>query len=152
MSVNRGKEFEDLIKSQIAQVDETFIYRLYDTTFGFSGVTNICDFFVFKQPTLYAIECKTTNQGTLNFSYIRDNQHNGLLEASKTKGINAGYLIWFVHHDITVFVPVAVAEELKQSGKKSIPKDIINHPECTQISGKKKRVFFDYDFNEFFGG
>ena len=48
MKVNRGKQFEEQIKQAFLNVKDCSVDRLYDTTSGFIGVANICDFIIYK--------------------------------------------------------------------------------------------------------
>lgn len=43
MSVNRGKQFEDVIKTAFEKVPGVSIDRLHDQTTGYAGSSNICD-------------------------------------------------------------------------------------------------------------
>ena len=63
----------------------------------------------------------------------------------------AGVVIWFIDHDITIFVPIQTLEELRKKGKKSVNiKDVLADNETYfYIDGIKKRTFFDYDMHNF---
>ena len=43
MTVNRGKQFEDVIRQAFEKVPDVSIDRLHDQTNGFRGSQNICD-------------------------------------------------------------------------------------------------------------
>jgi hypothetical protein len=102
---------------------------------------------------------------TLPFSNITDNQWEGMLKAAQHKGVIAGVICWWVDKDVTMFMPIQLLDYLHKKGDKSIRYDCdwnIGEPgdkpftfknvyECIPIQGKKKRVFFDYDMNAFFG-
>jgi penicillin-binding protein-related factor A (putative recombinase) len=152
-----GKDFETITKNCVLQVPDASVTRLHDQTTGFSGSCNPCDFIFYKYPYQYCIECKTVNTDRFPLHNLSDNQYKGLMEYSKVKGIIAGVIIWFVQRDITRFYPIEIFEYLKLTGvKKSIRYDeIFDIPIHTSlaihdIQGKKKRVFFDYDYLEFF--
>lgn len=146
MSVNRGKQFEDIVKSAFASVEDVSIDRLHDQTTGFAGSKNICDFIVYKEPNEYYIECKSIHGNTFPFSNVTDRQWQGLLEKAQIKGVFAGVLCWWVDKDVTRFMQITELDTLKQNGHKSVryDKDI-----GYLIKGKKKRVFFEYDMGDF---
>ena len=147
--MNYGKDFEQLIRTAFEKQPNTSVIRLIDPQNGYAGVRNICDFVIYNYPNQYLIECKSCRGKSLPMSNITDNQWKGLLEMSSIKGVVAGYMIWFIDCDITIFVPAAVANEILQSGRKSISKDIISDSRVIVITAKKKRVFFEYDMTEF---
>ena len=152
MAENYGKKFEQIVKESFEKVDGVSIDRLHDQMSGFSGSKNICDFIVYKKPYEIYIECKSTRGNTLTFSNITQNQWTGLLEKSKIKGVKAGVLIWFIDRDVTMFAPIQFLQYMKESGLKSIRPDPFVLPlyKVIYIEGKKKRVFYDYDFTNFF--
>ncbi len=153
MSINRGKQFEQVIKEAFLKVPGVSIDRLHDQTNGFKGSQNICDFIVYKEPYEYYFECKSVHGASLPFSNITDTQWNGLLEKSKIEGVFAGVICWWVDKDITAFIPIQSLNFYKHLGQKSVRYDQFDM--CTdykviEIKGKKKRVFFDYNMEEFF--
>lgn len=154
MSVNRGKQFEDVIRKAFEKVDGVSIDRLHDQTTGYKGTSaNICDFIVYKEPYEYYIECKSVHGNTLPFRNITDTQWNGLLEKSRIEGVFAGILCWWVDRDKTVFIPIQELLLMRTVGMKSLPWDAIDDydgdTKMVEIKGKKKRVFFDYDMEGF---
>lgn len=156
MAENRGKKFERVIREAFEKVPGVSIDRLHDQTNGFKGSQNICDFIVYKEPYEYYIECKSVHGNTLPFSNITETQWNGLLQKSQIEGVFAGVICWWVDKDITRFIPIQVLQMLKDGGKKSLNcywdscVDVYNiRYSIPEIKGKKKRVFFDYDMEEF---
>lgn len=156
MAVNRGKRFEDVIRKSFERVEGVSIDRLNDNTAGFKGIAGICDFIVYKEPYEYYFECKSVHGNTLPFSNITDTQWNGLLQKSQIEGVHAGIICWWVDKDVTKFIPIQVLAWLDMSGYKSIrydkgtPDNYIG--DIIEIKGKKKRVFFDYNMEEFLNG
>ena len=148
MAVNRGKKFEEVIKKSFLKVSDTTVTRLPDPTQGYLGIRNICDFIVYHYPTQYFIECKSVHGNTFPFSNITENQYLGLLEMSLNYGVVAGIIVWWVDRDVTQFIPIRTVKLLKDSGKKSIRFDY-RDSSTIEIHGKKKRVFFDYEMQEF---
>ena len=157
MTVNRGKDFEKIIRECFEQVPNTSVDRLHDQMNGFAGSANICDFIVYSSPHIYYIECKSVHGNTLSFSNITKNQWQGMLEKSKIKGVIAGVLCWWVDKDVTKFIPIQFLQRAKEKGFVSIPLDyeskwILNDFKYRpfDLVGKKKRVFFEYDMTNFF--
>ena len=70
MNINRGKDFEAVVKDCFLTVPGVSIDRLHDQMTGFKGSTNICDFIVYKEPYEYYFECKAVHGNTLPFSNI----------------------------------------------------------------------------------
>lgn len=151
MAVSRGKQFEQVIREAFEKVPDVSIDRLHDQTTGYRGSQNICDFIVYKEPYEYYIECKSVHGNTLPFSNITETQWNGLLEKSKIEGVFAGVVCWWIDRDITKFIPIHLLDMIKANGGKSIRYDftLFDRELCTEIKGKKKRVFFDYNMEEF---
>lgn len=147
MPVNRGKDFEQVIRKAFGAVDDVSVYRLQDSMGGYSGVANICDLIVYKYPSQYFIECKSHHGNTLPLTCISDNQLNGMYEMSKITGVCAGVIVWFVDKDVTYFKDIRKIVAMKESGAKSLRFD---DEDVVKISGKKKRVFFDYNMADFF--
>lgn len=156
MAVNRGKQFENVIRESFEKVDGVSIDRLHDQTTGYIGSQNICDFIVYKEPYEYYIECKSVHGASLPFSNITETQWNGLLEKSKIQGVFAGIICWFVDKDVTLFIPITTLQLMRKVGMKSVRYDAIDDCEgdtdMIRISGKKKRVFFEYDMEGFLNG
>ena len=155
--VNRGKDFERAVKTAFEQIEGVSIDRLKDSMSGYLGDNTISDFIVYRQPYEYYIECKAVHGNTLNFkSDIRPNQWDGLSEKSLIKGVHAGFMVWFIDHDLTVYVGVSVLAGMRASGLKSLNiKDLnyienIQSPQLIKIEGRKKRILYEYDMNSFF--
>ena len=157
MSVNRGKQFESVVRSAFEKVPNVSIDRLHDQTNGFKGSQNICDFIVYREPYEYYFECKSVHGASLPFSNITETQWNGLLQKSQIEGVFAGVICWWCDKDTTAFLPIEMLQYLKNKGYKSVAY-YANWVELDSgapdwnwcwIKGKKKRVFFEYDMEEF---
>ena len=150
MGINRGKQFEGLLREQFEKVPDTLCLRLYDVTMGYSNINNPCDLIVYKDNTLNLFECKAIHGNTLNFkSHIRENQWNKLLQYSKIPGVNAGILCWFIDVDETAFLPIECLQYLVKEGNKSfnITKEL-DRILMVEIKGRKKKVFFEYNLKK----
>ena len=147
--IQRGKDFEELIKKQFLEVPNTTVDRLPDPVQGYLGVRNISDFIIYHYPYQYYIECKTVHSHRLPMMNITFNQRTGMLEASKVRGVIAGILCWFIPIDATIFIPIQVVEKYRLAGEKSINLNKMIDKDFIELEGTKKRVFFDYDIESF---
>lgn len=163
--VNRGKDFEAQVQAGFEKIASVSIDRLPDPMAGYAGVKNICDFIVYKKPLQYYIECKScygntfsiySNDPKRKYGNITNNQWEGLLEKSKIPGVKAGILLWFIDHDETYWLDIRLLNRWRNAGNKSIPffpkwvdYSEQTDAEWTYITGHKRRILFDYDFEEF---
>lgn len=159
MAVNRGKDFEHVIRKSFERVEGVSIDRINDNTSGFKGVAGICDFIVYKYPFEYYFECKSVH-GNLLSIYSKDKIHNrevygnitstqwkGLLDKSKIRGVFAGIVCWWIDKDVTKFIPIVELNKYREQGNKSVRFDA-DIPNQVILKGEKKRVFFDYDIKQ----
>lgn len=147
MGINRGKQFEQKVQEQLEKIPDISVDRLYDVTTGYKNQNNPCDFIVFDHGTQNYIECKAVHGNTLNFkSDIRKNQWDKLLKKSNIPRVNAGILVWFIDHDVTVWLPIQYLQNLRESGYKSF--NIRNGGYEYKLRGTKKRIFFEYDLED----
>lgn len=161
MAKNRGKQFEQLIREAFEKVSDTSVVRIPDQTNRFAGSANPCDFLIYHRPHLYAIECKSTHGNTLSihsndpkkkYGAISNFQWESLLSMSQVEGVHAGIICWWVDKDVTKFIPIQILQAVKDNGGKSIRYDftLFGKDLCTEIKGRKKKVFFEYDMEQFF--
>lgn len=171
MAENRGKKFESIIKEAFLEVPEVSVDRIHDQMNMYKGSQNICDFIVYKKPYEYYIECKSVHGNTLSihsnpkkdkhgvlhgfYGNITDTQWEGLLEKAKIEGVMAGILCWWVEKDKTMFLPITILYDLYHLGYKSVRFDDYKegrgyYMKYITLKGKKKRIFFEYDMEDFF--
>jgi recombination protein U len=157
MAVNRGKDFEDEVRKALEKIDGLYVERLYDPQGGYAGVANPCDFICYKRPQFYMLECKSTHENTMaiyspnpkrKYGMISNTQWEDMLAATQY-GAVAGVICWWIERDVTRFLPIQELEKIRNSGAKSVRYDA-NVPNSLEIAGTKKRIYFDYDFTEFF--
>jgi penicillin-binding protein-related factor A (putative recombinase) len=151
---NLGKKFEDVIKESFLKCPDVSIDRLRDAPKKMKNVDNPSDFIVYKYPHEIYVECKSHKGNTLPFSCIREEQITGMLEKSKIKGVLAGVIVWFIDHDLTVWIPINEVVFWRDIGNKSINIKNIQDKNTERIrhiviQGKKKRIYFDYDMEDF---
>ena len=162
MAQNRGKQFEDVVREALERVPGVSVDRLHDQTNGYLGSSNICDFIVYKRPFELYLECKSVHGNTFSihgtdekhkYGNITNKQWEGLLEKSKIKGVVAGVLIWWVDKDVTRFVTIQSLQRIREHEFNSIryDADVVQGEYLYTLKGKKKRVFFDYDMEDFLG-
>ncbi len=147
--IQRGKDFEEIIKKGFLAVPDTTVERLPDPTSGYLGYRNPCDFIVYHYPYQFYIECKTVHSHRLPFTNVTFNQRTGMLDASKIKGVVAGIICWFIPCDKTYFIPIELYERYRLDGVKSLNVNAQDTSEWVEIHGTKKRIFFDYDMQRF---
>jgi hypothetical protein len=70
--------------------------------------------------------------------------------------VRAGILVWFIDHDATYWIDIRLLQKHRDAGHKSIAYhcdwvDFMPETDAmwTRIVGTKRRVKFDYDFNDF---
>lgn len=139
-----GKQFEEDFKKSALADQNVDIYRLYDTTGGFKGICNICDFILYQQPVMAYLELKAVSGKSLPFVNLTPTQWKGLLSKMKYPGVMPGILVNFYSYSMCYFVHISVLADIERSGKKSI-----NMSECAErgiaVPIRKKRVRFDVD-------
>ena len=147
MAVNRGKQFEEKVKSDFLKLPDTLVERLPDQVSGYKGSNNVCDFIVYHFPYCYYIECKTTHENTFALSKLT--QYEKLLERCGKRGVRSGVLIWFIKHDKVCYVPVETFRLIKKEGKKSVNIKMLGDEKyrIIEIPSVKKRVFMDSDYS-----
>jgi len=146
---NLGKKFEDVIRESFLKVPGVSIDRLRDAPRKMKNVDNPSDFIVYKYPHEIYVECKSHKGNTLPFSCIREEQLRGMEEKSLIDGVKAGIIVWYIDHDVTVWIPICDVLCWFKEGNKSINVKDLSKMKHIVIQGKKKRVYFNYDMEEF---
>ena len=170
MTVNRGKQFEDVVKEAFEKLPNVSIDRLHDQTNGYRGSSNICDFIVYQKPFECYFECKSVHGNTLSihsldktgkgevYGNITKKQWDGLYGKSFKPGVFAGVICWWADKDVTLYFPIDTLVMLYARGYKSVRYDVLETWDPTandlfddviEIHGRKKRVFFEYDMQKF---
>lgn len=145
---NKGKQFEQVIHQAFSKVPDVSIDRLRDAPRKLKGVDNPSDFIVYKKPHEVYVECKSHKGNTLPFTCIREEQWSGMLDKSEIDGVKAGVLIWFIDHDITVWIDISDLYLWRHKHKSLNVKDL-DKIEHILIQGRKKRIYFDYSMDKF---
>ena len=141
--------------------DTCWIYRLRDNASSFSGgnntrfaSSNICDYILFDDMTrtLYLIECKSTKGTSVPLSMIRNNQIEGLQEASK-HNLVAGILVNFRNeNNDTFFILIDEFIDMMNSiNKKSFNIKDLESIGATRVESTKKRTRYTYNIEKLVG-
>jgi hypothetical protein len=72
-----------------------------------------------------------------------------MLDVGDIRGVIAGVICWFIPEEKTLFIPIQVIERYRLGGAKSINLRNDWDVDFIEIHGKKKRVFYEYDFAGF---
>ena len=147
MAQNLGNAFEKKFKEDFLKWKGCTIDRLYDTTSGFYGIKNICDFIGYKKPNIFYLECKSIRGNTFPLTNLK--QYDKLLGKQGIEGAITGVILWFIDHDKVCFVPISDVKKAKEANKKSINVKMIGDQEYNiiEIPSIKKRVFMDSDYS-----
>lgn len=133
-----GKMFEEDFFENAKELDsQALVTRLYDTTNGFRGVANPCDYIAATEFGTVFLELKTTIETSLSFNNITENQWFQLSRAERCKFSLAGILVYFQKHEKIIWYPILTLEEVKQSGVKSVNPNFIKGYE---VAYKKRRT------------
>lgn len=108
---------------------------------------NPCDFFVYYKPYLRLIECKSVHKNTFPLSNFT--QYDLMKTYTKNfEYVTGAVVIWFIDHDIVLYIPIETVTMLKSKKLKSI-----NLNKLEELEGKfiivnsvKKRTFLTSDY------
>ena len=141
-----GKNFEDDFRNSFRETQLPLLTRLYDTTNGFAGVKNPCDFIVYNSPYQMMLELKVTHSDRLPFDSVTVYQQQQLTARDKIEGIMAGLLICYYNQQRVFFVPMTVANKIRAQGPKSLHfEDAERYGIEVSISMKRVRFTVDID-------
>ena len=147
MALNYGKQFEQKFKEDFLKVPNATLDRLYDTTFGYKSISQICDFIGYIEPNIFYLECKSTQGNTFAISKLT--QYIKLKEKVGIPGVRTGVIIWFYDHSKVIYAPISTITALITDGKKSINIKMLDEKlyNLIEVPSKKKRVFLDSDYS-----
>lgn len=170
MTNNMGKIFEANFKTAVQKAKEgkIFIYRIKDTDSAYNHTAtslythdNLCDYFMFCQGVLYALELKSTCYKSIGFELdpqkpqkmIKAHQVNGLTKLIPYENIIGGFVFNFRDEDRdneqTYFMRIEDFNEFAcNTDKKSINAgDIVTYGGIP-IESTKKRKWFTYNIDK----
>lgn len=149
MAVNRGKQFELKVRSDLSKIQGISIDRLQDAMSGFKHMSNISDLIFYKFPFICYGEIKSHKGNTFPLSNLT--QYEKLLAKKGIKGVRAGVILWFIDHDKVLWVPIETFEKLRKEDKKSVNvKMDYEEYNIIEIPSQKRRVFLDSDYSILF--
>lgn len=142
-----GKQFEqDFAKSFDESIESLTLLRLHDTTNGFRGVANPCDYIMGTAYGTCYLELKTTSANSLPFSNISDNQWNQLDYADSSTYTFCGVLVYFQKHEILKWYPIRQLSSLKRAGVKSLnPLNLESLGFSVNFKKKRTRLTIDFE-------
>ena len=117
--MNYGKKFENNFKKGVGKE----LVRLYDTTNGYAGVKNPCDFIYYKYPYQYLFELKSVKGSRFDFSNITDNQKEQLDFYSHIQGCNPMVVVEFREHKQVYMIPWSTIKRTMQNNRQSLTVD-----------------------------
>lgn len=146
MSNNYGKKWEQKVKEDFQKIPNATIDRLYDVTTGYKALKNISDFIGYVFPNIFYLEAKSCKGNTFPLSNLT--QYDKLVTKVGIPGVRSGAVIWFIDHDVCLYVPISTVTKLKQDDKKSVNIKMINGDEYNikVVPSIKRRVFLDCDY------
>lgn len=148
MALNKGKQFEQKFKEDMLKIDGVSLDRLPDQWNGLKNSSNICDFVVYKFPSIFYIELKSHNGNTFPFANLR--QYDKLLSKSGIKGVHPVVILWFIDYDAVYLFPIESIKKMKDDGNKSINIRTCEQYDHLLIPSIKRRVFLDSNYKEMF--
>ena len=141
-----GKDFEDDFKDSFTEDKLVLLTRLYDTTNGFAGVKNPCDFILYNQPYQLSLELKVTHDKRLSFDNVTPFQWESLTARDKIPGMMAGLMFCYYQEQRVFFVPMVVINQIRDIGLKSIHfKDAERYGIELTVFMKRKHFTVDVD-------
>lgn len=127
MATNKGKILEEDIRKSTVE-SGAFFYRIKDVPpimlkKGSSVSKNDFDCFLYKYPTLFPIELKSTQNKSFSFNekIIKAHQIKALTEAAEHDGIIAGFIFNFREYEnYTAFVHIDLFNQVKRDSEQGI--------------------------------
>jgi penicillin-binding protein-related factor A (putative recombinase) len=98
---------------------------------------------------MWMIECKETNEGTINFSKIPQlDRKDGLKDYIGLKDVQPYIIVWFRKFDKIIAVPAAEALRIKNDGNKSISLKMLEDKSyyIIELPSVKLRTFLSTDY------
>lgn len=146
-----GKKFEQRFKLDWQRsFPGTFFFRLKDNMNGYKETAqNPCDFLAMHNGYLWMLECKETQEGTINFAKIPQlDRPEGLKDYINIKDVQPYIIVWFRSHDRVIACPASEALRIKADGNKSISLKMLDDKlyNIIEIPSKKLRTFLESDY------
>ena len=154
---NEGKKFEQDFANSVDK-NKCWLYRLRDNAASFGGSTNtrfassnICDYIAFDDVsrTLFLWELKSTKGTSIPFNMIRQNQIDGLLEASKHNLVAGLILNYRNEKNDTFFITIDdFVDMIGSISKKSFNVKDLEKYGAIRVESTKKRTRYTYNMEK----
>lgn len=116
-----GKKAEHKIKEWLDHPEDGYSFdRLPDQLSGYYGSKNICDFILFKYPSFYYIESKSTWQDRFDFDNISEYQREHLLDKSKIYEVYSLVIVLFATYKRAFMFQIQDIQNLLDNNIKSL--------------------------------
>lgn len=147
MPTNYGKAWEQKIREDFLKVENSTIDRLFDSVSGYKSVSNISDFIGYIYPNIFYLEAKSCKGNT--FPLTRLTQYEKLKSKVGVPGVRSGVLLWFIEHDIVLYVPISTITSLLKDNKKSVNVKMASDGSYNVkiVPSTKRRIFLDCDYS-----
>ena len=153
MALNKGKQWEAKVKEDFSKLPYSTIDRIYDVTTGHKSISNICDAIGFigdpelDKGVMFYAECKSCKGNTFPLTNLT--QYEKLAAKVGIPGVRSGVFLWFIEHQIVLYVPTSTVTQMKKDGKKSVNIKMISTGEYNLklIPSVTKRVFPECDYS-----
>lgn len=116
-----GKKAEVKVKEWLDRPEDGYCFdRIPDQMNGFFGSSNICDFTLFKAPSFYYLESKSTWNDRFDFSMLTEKQHNSMLEKAQISGVTCYVVVLFATYQEAYLLDIRDIKIAEEQGVKSI--------------------------------
>ena len=117
--INRGKQFEEIIRKHLSKYEDVLCQRLYDNMGGYSSITYPADFIVFKSPKFIYLECKAVHKASIPLRNLT--QINSMCTIIQNKpNVYGKFIIWFVDKKCTFLIDYQYVKSALDGGLKSL--------------------------------
>lgn len=147
MPKSSGKKFEEDFANSVP--NSVFKQRLKDDMSGFKNVANICDYILYRYPSLYLLELKSHKGKSIPFDALREKQISGLFAEVGRRGVRAGFVFCFSDIEEVYYVKAEDVVSFINSGeRKSFPIEWCRE-HGKRLEGEKARTRFKYNVDKF---
>lgn len=167
MAKNVGKRFESDVSSSVPS--DIFVHRLRDSAQSYNNSKNTsftwnneCDFFIYRTPFMFAVECKSTKYKSMGVQFKKDDNDSSMIKHHQIEslkkmscynGVFAGFLFNFrdeknncertYWQEINDFCNMMI-----QIDKKSFNElDILTH-NAIKLQGELKKTRYKWDIEK----
>lgn len=149
-----GKKAEAKIREWLDRPEEGYCFdRIPDQLSGFIGSKNICDFTLYKKPSMYYIESKATFHDRFDFSMLTEFQYTEMVKKSRIDGVKAVIIVLFASYKRAFIIDIREIERLINSGTKSLNIKKLSKWDCKwkeikTVPSRKQLLDYTGEFDE----